>query len=332
MLQDTKRPESPIKLPGPSENTISEALALLRFIYDPKSVTKENVHFLSIRNHLEGVLRVADSTNCCQLLEDCKVLANDLLLDWPEAEAGDDDNKNAVLEFNHVKAMRRFATDIEDDNLHESCYTYVSKRCNTITANATEAAAIEDAVSLVQQLGDYPDLLRALSFYALRRNPKYTGKTITRVVNPLLCVSSPSFAFLYKFQIIGSTVGQKIKPMADPKHAEFNWNGHQFTLYIQNHSEEYHMYFQLALGVDPPGPKVDVKFRFFNWTDPSKSVTQEYKFNFAEARIRWFHLKLVSTPELDSFLDEDGVLHVVVTNWKVTTDPVNPPQNANNNN
>jgi hypothetical protein len=334
MLQDIKRPGSPVPLPGPSNITMAEALALLRFIYDPEAKTKENIQFLSICSHLEGVLRLADSTNCGKLLEICKVLAKELLLDWPQAEAGDDDDKKALLEFNHVKAVRGFANEINDDKLHEACYTYVSKRCNAITANATKAASVEDAVSLVQQLGDYPDLLRAGFFYALRRNPRYTGKTITRVVNPLLCVSSPSFAFLYKFQLAGEVpMGREIEPMADPKHAEFNWNGIQYTLYVdQKETLGFCLNFELDLGVGSLGPEVDVTFQYLNWTDPSKSVTRVEPFDFDMGNSRCFYWDLEYYGVDSSFLDEDGVLHVIVTDWTVRADPVNPPQNANNNN
>jgi hypothetical protein len=337
MFQDTKRPESPITLPGPGNTTMAEALALLRFIYDPTSITKENIQLLSIRNHLEGVLRLADSTNCYQLLEKCKVLASGLLLDWPPTKPGASSDENADLEFNHAKAVRGFATDTKDEKLLESCYTYVSKRCNAITANAAQAASVEDAVSLVRQLSDYPDLLRAGFFYALRRNPKYTGKTITRVVDYDLghfLPFSKSFIFIYKFQVIRSTVGQKIKPMADPKHAEFNWNGHQFNFYIRRNAEGYHLSLKLDLGVHPPGPRVDVTFHFFylNWADPSKSVTRMVHFNFVAEENKCYRWKFTTASHLDSLLDEDGVLRVIVTDWKVTRDPVNPPQNANNNN
>jgi hypothetical protein len=292
-------------------------------------VTKENIHLLSIRNDLESVLRLADSINCCQLLEDCKGLANDLLLDWPPTEAGASSeaaDKNALLEFNHVKAMRGFATDIKDDTFNQACYTYVSKRCNAITANATKAASVKDAVSLVNQLSDYPELLRAGFFHALCRNAKYTGKTITRVVDRGLGDDFPLSSFIFKFQITGSDCGRSIEPMADPKHAEFKWNGLQYTLYIDKKTVGCCLNLDLDLGVEPPGPRVDGTFRVINWSDPSKWVDLSLHCDLKEVKHKSYYWTLESD-EVDPFLDEDGVLYVLVTDWTVT-DPTNP-QNAN---
>ncbi len=332
MLQDNLLPKSPITLPGPSEITMTEVLALLRFIYDGKSITKENIHFLSIHNDLEGVLRLADSIDCCQLLEDCKVLVNNVLLDWPPTEAGPSSAaaaKNAVLEFNHVKAMMGFATNVKDTVFNEACYTYVAKRCNAITANATKAASVKDAVSLVRQLGDYPGLLRAGLLFALCRNSKYTGKTILRVVDNDLGENFKGFPFVYKFQITGSPMFRDIVAMADPKHADFNWNGHQFNLNIIRLEAGDFLSLKLDLGYEPPGPQVDVTFRFFNWTNPSKSLYKVTSCNFEERNYKIHCLDIKTDVQDSSFLDEDGVLYVSVVDWKVTADATNPPQNNN---
>jgi hypothetical protein len=264
------------------------------------------------------------------MLVKCKTLAKILLLYWPSTRPAGDvaADKNALLELNHVRAVMGFATSIKDDMFNEACYTYVSKRCDAITANATNAAAVEDAVSLVHQIGDYRDLLRAGLFYSLCRNTKYTGNIIMRLVDNGLHNNFQRFDFIYKFKITGRDGGVRIEPMIDPKHAGFKWNGHQFQLFIERNQLGYLVNLKLDLGIDLPGPEVQGTFYFFNWTDPSKSIAKELLFDFEEGNEKTYNWTF-EHDVLNSLLDNDGVLYVFVTDWTVTAGPTNPPQNNN---
>ncbi|KAL4540930.1 hypothetical protein Ndes2437B_g05332 [Nannochloris sp. 'desiccata'] len=277
MYQDARRPRKPIEPPGSSTTTLAQALALLRFMYDRESVATKNIHHLSLHNNLGGVLRLANSINR-PLLEKLKGVAKELVVAGPPPQAGSssaDAASSSLVNFNLIKDVRNFALDIKDNELQEACYTYVAKRCNYITAQATEAASIEDATSLVRDFSDYPDLLRAALFCDLLRNPKYTGKTIRRMVDVQNHI--PAALLTCKFQVKGAEDPERLVPIGDANDEQYEYKGchYNFSQNFRSFSADktgYFLFLTENKSDDPPRPRIDAKVCCLNWTDPSKSL------------------------------------------------------------
>jgi hypothetical protein len=332
LYQDAKCPKNPIEPPGSS--TLAQALALLRFMYDQVSVTKENIHHLSLHNNLGGVMRLANSINC-PLLEKLKGFAKELAVAGPPpGAAGPSSASGSLAKFSLIKDVRDFAHDIEDNEMQEACYTYVAKRCNAITAQATEAAAVEDTVSLVSDLSEYPDLLRAALFWDLRRNPKYTGKTIRRMVDVQNHIP-PGALFTCKFQVGGAADLEIIEPLGDGE--DYEYNGCRYNFYRIGKASNanktgYYLFLTDNKADDPPRPRIKAKVRCVNWTDPSSSDIYEREYDFPSFNTMGAGFEIAdSLSDLESFLDEDGVLVVQLLEISELP-PATPNQNNNNNN
>ena len=69
MMNSGAKPTEAIPLSCLPTATMSQALALLRFIYDRESLTQDNIYHLSLHGNLGSVLRLAHGLDCPYVLK-----------------------------------------------------------------------------------------------------------------------------------------------------------------------------------------------------------------------------------------------------------------------
>ena len=309
---------------------MAQALALLRFIYDRGSLTRRNIGHLSLHDNLGGVLRLAHGLDCAYIFKECKagtyrlVTPDDFsgfrkgFLYDPEMPSKD------LVKFDLVKDIRSFAVDTKDEYLQEACYNYLALRCNKITKNAMVEVQAEDSMLLLRDLSDCPELLRAAMFFLMRRNPRYTGRTITRVLDNESYI--PPALFTFKFQITMGNGDHWIDPIDEDINGDFWWNDYPYSIYI--HIEEGMVGYHINLEEMPenePGPKVEIKVRLLHWSELASSITKTktHEFPDMDDSVHLFGKK----SEIARYLDEDNVLYLQVLDVTVLETP--PPTVAN---
>lgn len=333
MVNSGLKPTEPISLPCLPAATMAQALALLRFVYDRESLTKENTRHLSLHGNLGGLLRLAHGLDCSYIFkvarkETCSLVTPQWNSSHPGFDCSPGVDSGDLVTFDLVKDIRNFAVDIKDESLQEACYNYLAKRCNKITNNAKDPVSETDSLSLVRDLSEYPDLLRAALYYMMRRKSSYTGKSIVRCIDNENYI--PPALFTFKYQVIESVIKSKIEPVPDARNEGFCWNKHPYTSYIAMKDAKVYFYIKLGIDNDEPRPKVELKLRFVHWSEVSSSICKTQTYDFSSIN-DYLGSSFMKESEIAPFLDEDGYFYVQVLDVAVTETPANPPQAGANN-
>jgi hypothetical protein len=348
MLHDKLQPTEPIPLLNASETSLAQALALLRFIYDTKSLTEQNTRHLSLHNNLGGVLRLAHSLDIGNVYVDCRRWACSLVVEgdhpgtWKRSRTLFDSEAvmryaakasppRVLAKYDLVKDIRGVACTINDDVLQEACYTYVSMKCNEITQNYSKGASTDETLSFIDDLSQCSELVRAALFFLLKRNSSYTGKTYRRLVGYFPVTPEALFTFKYQLATDGLD-GHRSQPDRAPVgNQSFPHNNYTYSPTLTLHNRQCHINIAATKPQnDDSWPHVHLDFSIVNWTDPAKSVTQLIDVDFRVTNRASLRLYTMQLSQIYEFVDEDNILVLEVR--KITTAPADPPQNADNNN